>query len=126
MSTVKRVLLYVMGVLYVIAGTLHFTSVEVYRPMMPPYLPFHDALIYLSGAAEIVLGIGVMVPAIRVPSAWGVIALLIAIFPANLHIAFNNVPLFGNEEGFGAGNWIRLPFQAIFAAWAYWYTDPAD
>jgi len=55
--------------------------------------------------------------------------MLVAIFPANLHIALNNVPLFGNTEGFGGWNWARLPFQAVLIAGAWWYTDhqnPAD
>ena len=50
------------------------------------------------------------------------ILLLIAIFPANLHIAFHDVPLFGNPQGFGVWNWVRLPFQAVLIAWAWWYT----
>lgn len=126
MSTPKRVLLYVMGIAYVLAGANHFIDIDFYRPMMPPYLPLHDALIYLSGVAEIALGLGVLVPRLRVASAWGLIALLIAVFPANMHIALNNVPLGGAQEGFGAMNWVRLPFQALFIAWAWWYTRADD
>ena len=93
-------------------------------PMMPRYLPWHRALIYVSGAAELALGLAMLSPTLRTAAAWGLILLLIAIFPANLHIALHNVPLFGNPEGFGVWNWVRLPFQAVFIAWAWWYTRP--
>ena len=51
--------LYLMGIIYSILGVLHFTNTQFYRPLMPKFLPAHDFLIYLSGIAEIVLGIGV-------------------------------------------------------------------
>jgi uncharacterized membrane protein len=118
----KRVLLFVMASFYVLAGLNHFVQPEVYLPMMPLYLPWHRALIALSGAAEIALGLAVMIAPLRQAAAWGLIFMLIAIVPANIHIAFNNVPLFGRAEGFGAWNWVRLPFQAVLIAWAWWYT----
>lgn len=118
----KNVLLVLMAVFYFAAGINHFVNPDVYMPMMPPYLPWHRALILLSGAAEMGLGIAVLVPALRHVAAWGLILLLVAIFPANLHIALYNVPLFGNPVGFGVWNWARLPFQAVLIAWAWWYT----
>ncbi len=90
--------------------------------MMPPWLPAHRELVLLSGVAEVVLGVAVLVPRLRRIAAWGLIALLIAIFPANLHIALHNVPLFGAPHGAGVWNWVRLPFQAVLIAWAWWYT----
>jgi uncharacterized membrane protein len=81
-------------------------------------------LIYLSGLAEVVLGVGVLVPRTRPLAAWGLILLLIAIFPANVHIALHDVPLAGAREGAGVWNWVRLPFQAVLIAWAWWYTEP--
>ncbi len=122
MTVRKRALLYLMAVFYVAAGAMHFVRPEVYRPMMPPYLPGHDALIFLSGVAEVGLGIAVLVAPLRRFAAWGIIAMLIAIFPANLHIALYNVPLFGNPEGAGALNWVRLPLQGVLILWAWWYT----
>ncbi len=125
MSTTKKALLYLMGALYVFAGVMHFVRPDFYVQIMPPYLPWHLELVYLSGIAEIVLGIAVLIPAWRVPAAWGIIALLIAVFPANLHVALNNVPVGGATEGLGIWNWVRLPFQALFILWAWWYTkDP--
>jgi uncharacterized membrane protein len=122
MSLAKRVLLWLMGAFYVFAGVNHFLSPDFYLPMMPPYLPLHLELVYLSGVAEIVLGIAVLVPSLRSAAAWGIILLLIAVFPANLHIALYNVPLGGAVEGLGVWNWVRPPFQAVFIAWAWWYT----
>ena len=122
MSLVKRILLWVMAVFYVFAGAMHFINPDFYMPIMPPYLPWHLELVYLSGIAEIVLGVAVLIPAWRRLAAWGIILLLIAIFPANLHVALNDVPLAGSSEGAGIWNWIRLPFQFVLIAWAWWYT----
>jgi uncharacterized membrane protein len=123
-SLIKRVLLWVMGIFYVTAGVNHFANADFYLPMMPPYLPAHLALVYLSGVAEIVLGIAVLIPRFRPLAAWGLIALLIAIFPANLHMALYDVPVGGRTQGLGIWNWVRLPLQGVLIAWAYWYTRP--
>jgi uncharacterized membrane protein len=118
----KRVSLIAMAIFYVVAGVNHFLHPDFYMPMMPAYVPWHRAMVYLSGAAEIVLGVGVLIPATRQRAAWGLITLLIAIFPANLHIALYDVPLFGRDEGLGIWNWVRLPFQLLLIAWAWWHT----
>jgi uncharacterized membrane protein len=111
-----------MGVFYVFAGLTHLVRPDFYLPMMPPWIPAHLELVLLSGVAEVVLGGAVLVPRLRRIAAWGIIALLIAIFPANLHIALNDVPVFGAPHGAGVWNWVRLPFQAVLIAWAWWYT----
>ncbi len=118
----KNALLLVMAVFYCAAGANHFIHPEMYMPMMPPYLPWHRALIYLSGVAEVGFGLALLAPSLRHAAAWGLILMLIAIFPANLHIALYNVPLFGRAEGYGVWNWVRLPFQALLIGWAWWYT----
>ena len=122
MSRTKRILLYVMAAFYVVAGVMHFARPEFYVAIMPPYLPWHLELVYLSGVAEILCGVGLLIPQTRVLAAWATIALLIAVFPANIHVALNNVPMAGSTEGAGLLNWIRLPFQFVFMAWAWWYT----
>src|SRR6185295_11499774 len=122
MSRTRRVLLWVMGLFYVGGGIVHFANPGFYLPMMPPYLPHHLELVYLSGLAEIVLGVAVLVPQTRRLAAWGIILLLIAVFPANLHIAMNDVPLAGAEHGAGEWNWVRLPLQAMLIGWAWSYT----
>lgn len=118
-ATVLRCL---MAAFYVAAGLNHFLRPDVYLPMMPPYLPAHRELVLLSGVAEVGLGIAVLIRPLRRAAAWGLIALLVAIFPANVHIALHDVPLFGRNEGFGIWNWVRLPFQGLLIAWAWWYT----
>ncbi|MEX2208866.1 MAG: DoxX family protein [Myxococcota bacterium] len=122
MSKTKLVLLRVMAAFYVFAGIQHFRVPHFYLPMMPPYLPWHAELVLLSGVAELLCGIGVLIPATRKYAAWATIALLVAVFPANIHVAFNNVPVFGATEGAGPAGFIRLPFQLVLIAWAWWYT----
>ena len=121
----KRPLLYVMGPGYVIAGILHFVVPELYVQIIPPILPAPLALVYLSGVAEIAVGVGVLIPRTRRYAAWATIALLVAIFPANVYMATSMVVV----EGIGGGDpsplarWGRLPLQGVLILWAYWYTD---
>ncbi len=116
-----------MGVLYIGAGTLHFLATRTYAGIVPAYLPAHRELVYISGAAEILGGIGVLLPdrgiPTRRPAAWGIILLLIAVFPANVtmiteHSRFPSVPLWAA--------WLRLPLQLPLMYWAWLYTrrDP--
>jgi uncharacterized membrane protein len=121
MSRTKRALLWLMGAFYVGGGVYHLVNPGFYLPMMPGYLPLHLELVYLSGVAEILLGLGVLIPPTRRRAAWGLIALLVCVFPANVHIAMHNVPLGGATEGAGIWNWIRLPVQGLLIAWAWWY-----
>lgn len=84
---------------------------------MPPYLPWHSQLVFISGIAELLLGFTLLIPTTRKVSARGLIALLIAIFPANLHMALHSelYPILASLL------WLRLPLQALLIAWAYWY-----
>lgn len=122
MSPGRRAGLWAMAAFYVLAGLNHFRDPGFYLPMMPPYLPWHRELVWVSGVAEVGLGLALLVPALRRAAAWGVIALLVAVFPANLHVALADVPLGGRAEGLGVWNWVRLPFQALLIAWAWAYT----
>jgi uncharacterized membrane protein len=115
-----------MGALYVTAGVTHFAAPLFYVPMVPPSLPRPLELVYLSGACEIGLGLLVLVPAARRLAAWGIILLLLAVFPANVHMAVRNV---GFEHAptwlpqpTPLGLWLRLPVQGVLIAWAWWYT----
>jgi uncharacterized membrane protein len=121
MGPVKRALKYVLALFFIAAGANHFRDPDFYVRIMPPYLPWHLALVYVSGACELILGILLLVPRARVLSAWGLIALLIAVFPANLHMALNT-DLYPNIPP--AVLWVRLPFQGLLIAWAYWFTFP--
>ena len=123
MVLVKRLSLWLMGAFYVFAGIRHFTHPDFYMQIMPTYLPWHGELVFLSGVAEVLLGIGVVIPRFTRPCAWGIIALLIAVYPANIHMWWNDVRIDGTPTPpyFHA---VRLPFQLVFIAWAYWYTRP--
>jgi len=126
MSRTKRSLLWAMAIFYVFAGFNHLMNPAFYLAIMPPELPNPEWLNVLSGLAEIVLGVYVLEPRTRVYAAWGIIALLVAVFPANLHVALHGVGPAGSEPGGGDSvvAWIRLPFQALFVVWAWWYTRP--
>jgi len=108
----------VLAVFFVVAGVNHFRSPAIYLGMMPSWLPWPAALNAISGVAEILGGIGLLVPATRRVAGWGLIALLIAIFPANVHVALQ-----GHMPGTNfspAILWLRLPFQLLFVAWVWW------
>ena len=129
MSKPKRILLWVMAAFYIYAGFNHLINPEFYLAIMPPNLPEPEWLNVISGLAEIVLGVYLLEPRTRVLAAWGIIALLIAVFPANLHVAMQNVGVPSGEPGTGnaVAGWVRLPFQALFIVWAWWYTrEPLD
>lgn len=108
-----------LSVFFVVAGVGHFVSPETYLPLMPPYLPWHLFLIYLSGAAEIAGGIGLCVRQLRRPAGWGLIALLVAVFPANIHMLTNGLVLGGNTVPQWV-LWLRLPLQGVMIAWVWW------
>ncbi len=100
---------YLMGIVYIVAGVLHFVSPKFYLKIMPPYLPAHQFLVALSGGIEILLGTLLFVPSLRTWAAWGIILLLIAVFPANLYMAY--------ADKFQAVSpwirWGRLPLQLV-------------
>jgi uncharacterized membrane protein len=117
----KTILKYVLAILFAVAGINHFINPAFYPKIMPPYLPWHLALVYLSGGFEIVLGTLLLVPACTRLAAWGLIALLIAVFPANIHMAVNH-ELFPEYSELTL--WLRLPLQLVLIALAYWYARP--
>lgn len=119
----KRIALVGLSLVFVVAGVNHFVNPDFYVQIMPPYLPAHLELVYLSGALEIVGGVAVLVPGMRGAAGWGLVLLLVAIFPANLHMALNP-DLFPGLSS--AALYARLPLQALLIAWAYWATRPAE
>lgn len=126
MSTPKRVLLWLMALAYVAAGFNHLMNPAFYVAIMPPGLPNPEWLNVISGLAEIVLGVFLLEPRTRALAAWGVIALLIAVFPANVHVARENLGFPDMTPGSGNAlvNAARLPIQALLILWAWWYTRP--
>jgi len=110
---------WVLALFFIVAGVNHFLTPEIYYGMMPPWLPAKAAANLISGAAEIAGGLGLLIPALRRPAAWGLIALLIAVFPANIQVAVQgHMP--GLENAPAALLWLRLLFQPVFVAWVWW------
>jgi uncharacterized membrane protein len=115
----RRVLRVLLAHLFGFVGVLHFVRPHFFEQIVPPYLPWPLALVYISGYFEILGGCCIMIPAVRQAAGWGLIALLIAVFPANLHMAMNNVV----PEGATFTQtqlWLRLPFQLVFIVWVWW------
>jgi uncharacterized membrane protein len=123
MRMLKIILKYLLCVFFVLAGLNHFINPAFYLKSMPPYLPWHLFLVYFSGFFEVALGVLLLIPAITRIAAWGLIALLIAVFPANIQMAINP-QLYSDINPLAL--WLRLPLQAVFIAWAYWYTRPVN
>jgi uncharacterized membrane protein len=113
-------------VLFVVAGANHFINPAPYLGMMPAEIPvtWHSPLNIISGAAEILGGLGLILPATRRLAAWGLIALLVAVFPANVNMAINELPL-GTKAVPTWMLWARLPLQAVAIAWVYLFTRRA-
>jgi len=127
LQRLKRPLLYIMAPGYIIAGILHFVVPELYVQIVPPIFPAALALVYLSGIAEIAVGIGLLIPRTRQHAAWATIALLLAVFPANIYMATSGVVVDGMSGGGDPSElvrWGRLPLQGVLILWAYWYTRP--
>jgi uncharacterized membrane protein len=117
--------LILMGLLYIAAGINHFLNTAFYVPMMPLYIPRPLGMIYISGIAEVLGGIGLLVPDEfifahrRAAAAWGIVALLIAVSPVHINMClhpeqFMQVPLWVI--------WSRLVLQPVLIVWAWWYT----
>jgi uncharacterized membrane protein len=109
---------YLLAIFMIGAGILHFLRPEFYLKIMPSYLPLHLELVYLSGFFEIAFGLLLLVPPFSRLAAWGIIALLIAVFPANIF-------LYQHQDLVPASpvlHFLRLPLQGVFILWAYWHT----
>ncbi len=108
--------LWIMTAGYVLIGLAHFSHTSDFVKIVPPYLPFHAALVYISGFLEISLGLAALFKSTRRPACYGIIALLLAVLPANIYMLTSYVP------GSSIARWIlalRIPFQAVLILWAY-------
>ncbi|HTL47792.1 MAG TPA: MauE/DoxX family redox-associated membrane protein [Verrucomicrobiae bacterium] len=106
----------VLAVFFIAAGAGHFWDPEFYLQIMPPYIPFHRFMVFLSGALEMAFGAMVLFESTRRPAAWGLLLLLLAVLPANAHIALHP-EIFPRIPSWVA--WGRLPFQGLFMFWVY-------
>jgi uncharacterized membrane protein len=111
------------AVFYIVAGALHFLTPAPYLRIMPPYIPWHLPMVLISGAFEILGGVGLLVPRARRNAALGLIALLIAVFPANIYMATNPIDA-GAASIAPVLRWGRLPLQLLLVWWLLWCTRP--
>jgi len=112
MSQVKSISKFLLAIFMIVAGMMHFANPAFFLRIMPPYLPFHKELVLVSGVSEILLGIMLMIPRYSHLAAWGIIALLVAVFPANIY-------LYQNQEILPASptiHLLRLPLLGGFCA----------
>ncbi|CAN5536863.1 hypothetical protein BH10ACI1_BH10ACI1_34300 [soil metagenome] len=119
MRILKLILKVLFAILFISAGILHFTNPDFFVRIVPPLLPAPLFIVYLSGFFEIALGILLLVPKFSRRAAFGLIALLIAVFPANIYMALNP-QIFADYNPLAL--YLRLPIQFVLIAWAFWLT----
>ena len=114
-----------LAVLMIIAGISHFVVPVPYIKIVPDLLPYPAAIVYISGFFEVLGGIGLLIPAVSQAAAWGFVLLFIAVYPANLNMAINDIHI----QNIPDGAWfqaVRLPFQFVLIAWAWWLTRSSE
>ncbi|MBP6745329.1 DoxX family protein [bacterium] len=119
----KTLSIYLLALLFSFAGVMHFVKPDIFVRAMPAYLPYQLELVFISGVFEILGGVGLLAPypQLRRAAGFGLIALLVAVFPANINMALNP-QLF--KEIAPIVLYCRLPLQLIFILWVYWASRP--
>lgn len=117
----KEILRVILSVSLIVVGSFHFITPIPFVRIVPQALPHPLALVYISGFFEILGAIGLLIPWVSQAAAWGLIALFIAVFPANINMAVNEIAIEGVPH-IPLLYWARLPLQAVLIAWAWWYT----
>jgi len=105
-------------------GVLHFVAADAFAQIVPPQLPSPYALVAISGVIEILLGLALVPAKTRRFAGWGLVALYIAVFPANVYMAMADVHIRDLPAAPRALLWGRLPLQALLVAWALWVSKP--
>lgn len=121
----KAIVRSLLALLMIAVGITHFLDPAAFAAIVPKALPAPFALVYVSGIAEIAGGVGLLIPKTRRWAAWGLIALYIAVFPANVNMAIHHLPL-GAEPVPSWALWARLPLQFALIYWAWRYTKAPD
>jgi uncharacterized membrane protein len=115
----KTLFIYLMGIGYIWVGVQHFIDTSFFLKIMPPSFPFHKESVYVSGVLEILFGSGIIIKKTRFYASWGIILLLIAVYPANIYLAFSE----DAQKAIGVSSffasWVRLPIQFALIALAY-------
>jgi len=124
MKFVKAVLKIAFATFFILAGVQHFRNETFFLRLMPDYIPtsLHLPAVYVSGVFEVLLGAMLLIPKTTRLAGWGLIALLIAVFPANIYAYQHSREIFPNVDPML--HFWRLPLQGVMIAWAYWYTRP--
>jgi uncharacterized membrane protein len=115
--------LFLQTVFYCIAGVNHLWHPAPYAAIMPPWVPWHYPVIYISGIAEFALGIFLIPDRTRKTAAWLIILLLVCIFPANIQMLLNYLRAHNSDTWLA---WVRLPLQLLLIAWAYLFTKDQE
>jgi uncharacterized membrane protein len=110
------------AVFFMIAGLMHFLIPAPYLKIMPPWIPWHIAMVDISGAAEIAGGIGLLIANCRRAAAWGLVGLLISVFPANIYMATDHIPPTSPVWTL----WARLLLQPLMIYWVLWCSKPSS
>ena len=114
-----------MSVLYVIIGVKHFIDPDFFMAIMPPFIPLHKECVFISGFFEILFGIFMLFNKTRSIGAWGIIILLISVFPANIYLYTSELA----QETLNISKLqalIRMPFQIPLIIIAYWHSMHND
>ncbi len=119
-SKLRAIARSILGAAMIAIGALHFAAPGPFVRIMPAWLPAHLALVYVSGAAEVAGGAGLFVKRWRRAAGLGLVALYLAVFPANINMAMHRLSLNEGPPPPDWALWARLPLQALLIAWAYW------
>jgi uncharacterized membrane protein len=117
----KRIGLLLVAAFFGFAGVSHFTNEAFFVRIVPPWLPAPLLMVQLSGIAEIAGGVGVLIPRTRRLAGFCLLALLAAVYPANVHMALHPEQF---PDMTPTALYARLPFQFVFAACVWWATKP--
>ena len=117
--TIKFLSYFIMGFFYIYIGIDHFINPGWYERIIPPFSPYKYALVLISGGFEIIFGILLFFQNYRSIAAWGIIVLLIAVYPANIYLAYTNGKAMDTTPLVA---WGRLPIQFVLIAIGFWHT----
>ncbi len=124
-SMMQKILLVLAALLFATSGAMHFVATEAFASIVPPYIPDARLVVYLSGLAEIAGAVGLLILKLRRWAGWGLVLLLICVFPANLYMAREGIQMPGHTIPPWA-LWARLPLQAVLIWWVWWCSKPRD